>query len=262
MKGPGILRVNDKGRTKMQKMHVCIFLIFWGLIWSNSSVAAADVALERATVKAETSAVYSEMSAKSDVVKTLKKGNVVQIEMEMLGSEGVWCRIIEKGQPESLGFVLCESLDRPEQKLELVGSSIIETEVPSEQAPHPEKKPTTPDELQFTRYMPGKYMPFLWARGLGFSPDQLNQLVAFLEKSGVFECYRMSVELMMGAGLPIPVLDPDVHIGTMACSREYLIDTSLCRKRIKKFWRKFPDIMTPQQREKFQKAEKLVPDCP
>lgn len=82
--------------------------------------------LERATVKAETLAVYSEMSAKSDVIKTIKKGNVVRIEMEMLGSEGNWCRITEEGQTMSLGFLLCEFLDRPEQKLELVGPSIIE----------------------------------------------------------------------------------------------------------------------------------------
>lgn len=103
-----------------------IHIVIWCFLSSPGFTATAAEPLERATVKTETVHIYSEMSLKSDIVKPLEKGNVVRIEMEMSGSEGAWCRITEEGKPESLGYVLCEYLDRPEQKFELAGPSIVE----------------------------------------------------------------------------------------------------------------------------------------
>lgn len=117
--------VKDKMKNEMKRAY--IHLIIWCFLNNPGFAATTAEPLERATVKTETVTVYSEMLIKSEIVKTLKKGDVVRIEMEMLGSEGNWCRITEEGQIMSIGFLLCEHLDRPEQRLELVGLSIIET---------------------------------------------------------------------------------------------------------------------------------------
>jgi len=92
----------------------------------SESIASNSESMEVATVKSDSLVVYEEMSTTSTIVKHLKKGDVVRVELEMQGSEGTWCLIIEEGQATGLGYVLCESLDRPEQKSELVGPSIVE----------------------------------------------------------------------------------------------------------------------------------------
>jgi hypothetical protein len=71
-------------------------------------------ATPQATVKSESLPVYSRMNATSDVVKTLKKGDAVVIEMSILGESNIeWCSIQEPTQKTSLGFVRCEFLARP-----------------------------------------------------------------------------------------------------------------------------------------------------
>ena len=63
-----------------------------------------------AKVKAEILQVRSENSSTSDIVKVLKKGDVVWIQMEIIGSGGKWCLISEETKKTSLGFVSCEEL--------------------------------------------------------------------------------------------------------------------------------------------------------
>ena len=63
-----------------------------------------------AKVKAEILQVRSENSPTSDIVKVLKKGDVVWIQMEIIGSGGKWCLISEETKKTNLGFVSCEDL--------------------------------------------------------------------------------------------------------------------------------------------------------
>jgi ankyrin repeat protein len=63
-----------------------------------------------AKVKAETLFVHSENSPSSKPVKVLKKGDVVWVQMQIIGSEGKWCLISEGTQKTSLGFVSCKDL--------------------------------------------------------------------------------------------------------------------------------------------------------
>lgn len=92
---------------------------FWA--WLDKTVrkpkARSSERTERATVNKDLVIVYEQMAKNSTVVKSLKKGDMVGVALEMIGSEGGWCRITQEGQ-ESTGFILCEDLNRPERKLD------------------------------------------------------------------------------------------------------------------------------------------------
>ena len=64
-----------------------------------------------AKVKAEILNVRSENFPTSDIVKILNKGDVVWIQLEIIGSGGRWCLISEETKKKSLGFVFCEDLE-------------------------------------------------------------------------------------------------------------------------------------------------------
>lgn len=63
-----------------------------------------------AKVKSEILQVRSENFRTSEVVKVLKKGDVVWVQLEIIGSGGKWCLISEGTKKTSLGFVICEDL--------------------------------------------------------------------------------------------------------------------------------------------------------
>jgi hypothetical protein len=64
-------------------------------------------------VKSESLIVHSEISEKSEIVKQLKKGDIVIVELEITG-ETEWCGIRQKGQKMLLGYVPCHYLERQE----------------------------------------------------------------------------------------------------------------------------------------------------
>lgn len=66
-----------------------------------------------ATVKTATLDVRSEMSADGSVVKVLKKGDKVVVGLELQVGGGDWCEVSEPGKNAPLGYVPCETLDRP-----------------------------------------------------------------------------------------------------------------------------------------------------
>lgn len=71
-------------------------------------------ATPQTTVTSESLSVYSKMDATSDVVRTLKKGDVVVIEMNILGEDNAqWCSLQEPTQKRTLGYVRCEYLECP-----------------------------------------------------------------------------------------------------------------------------------------------------
>lgn len=64
-----------------------------------------------AKVETEFLSVYSVNSPKSEIVKVLKKADVVWVQMEIIGDEDKWCAISEEVKKASLGFVFCKDLD-------------------------------------------------------------------------------------------------------------------------------------------------------
>ena len=91
-----------------------IYLLVYGISLFAFSQGSEAEDYEKAVVKSESLALYSAMSVKSDVVKSLKKGDTVSIDLELMNSEGVWCGIIGDGKTETMGFALCEGLERTE----------------------------------------------------------------------------------------------------------------------------------------------------
>jgi Predicted periplasmic protein (DUF2092) len=68
----------------------------------------------KGTVKIDAVTVYSEASTTSKAVKSLEKGEVVTIEIEIEGSEDAWCGIMEEGGRVIEGYVECKYLERAE----------------------------------------------------------------------------------------------------------------------------------------------------
>ena len=66
----------------------------------------------RATVECDSLVVYSQMSTRSGVIRRLKKGDVVTIDLEFIGAGGAWCSVAEPGKRVRLGYVQSECLER------------------------------------------------------------------------------------------------------------------------------------------------------
>jgi predicted aspartyl protease len=81
-------------------------------LWCGTSEAASSGAV----IRNNGVPLYSEMSASSPVLRSLKKGDPVDIDIEIQDPEGSWCGIIEQGQTSVAGYVRCKDLERPLRK--------------------------------------------------------------------------------------------------------------------------------------------------
>src|SRR5437867_2234411 len=91
----GGCRLFDGGKRmlRLRSISVCLAVIL------TTGIAAAQ-----ATVKNESQPVYAERDTGGAVVKTLHRGDAVEIEMSITGEGGVqWCSIRESGQNARLG---------------------------------------------------------------------------------------------------------------------------------------------------------------
>jgi uncharacterized protein YraI len=83
-----------------------------------------------AIVDADTLTVYAGTSTTGPAVKTLKKGDAVRVALEIEGSEGAWCGVIEQGRTTLSGYVQCRYLARvksQERSWRHLGSSSTKT---------------------------------------------------------------------------------------------------------------------------------------
>ena len=107
-------------------IRLCI-LIALGVWFLGSEVqgAKASEVADSATIKGDDVPLYSGTSSSGKVMKSLRKGDKVTVEVELEGPEGKWCGIIEQGQTAIAGYVSCDLLDRSSQKKvwQHVGSS-------------------------------------------------------------------------------------------------------------------------------------------
>jgi hypothetical protein len=94
------------GRIFIVSFSILLLFVFYPNALRSQQISGSGLA----KVKAEILHVRSENFPTSDIVKVLKKGDVVWIQMEIIGSGGKWCLISEETKKTSLGFVFCEDL--------------------------------------------------------------------------------------------------------------------------------------------------------
>jgi uncharacterized protein len=85
-----------------------LFLIFF--LYPNASRSQQIPGSGLAKVEAEFLPIHSTNSPESEILRTLKKGDVVRVQMEIIGAEGKWCIVSEETKKASLGFVFCKDL--------------------------------------------------------------------------------------------------------------------------------------------------------
>jgi len=89
-----------------------IAVVFASLVF-GVPVARAQSAIPAGNAKVKLAAlpVYSEMSASSDVVRSLHQGDEVVLDFEFASGAGSWCGVRLPGQAARLGYVDCSGLD-------------------------------------------------------------------------------------------------------------------------------------------------------
>lgn len=161
---------------------------FRGLVLLASIAGAAA---SQATVTPDSLSVFCRMDSTSDVVKTLKKGNAVVVEMSIRGEDGEWCSIREPDRTARLGYVRCESLTRP----------------PKPKPPEPAPQPAAPAQAAPSPRAPGGGLLDRWERRqitfgelrwLGeamnyalvfrFSQQQKVRVVQLARETGILSC--------------------------------------------------------------------------
>jgi uncharacterized protein YgiM (DUF1202 family) len=98
------------------RLTVYLFLAICCILFSAFESKAANEETGQATVKSDSLTVFSRTSSKSEIVKTLRKGDVVTVEFELEGTEGAWCGIIEERETSISGYVQCQYLERQIQQ--------------------------------------------------------------------------------------------------------------------------------------------------
>jgi uncharacterized membrane protein YgcG len=76
----------------------------------TTSVAAELKFIWQAEVQSEQINVYPQVSTENPVVMVLKKGDFLNVVLEVSVSPDRWCRVAVPGQPQPAGYVLCKEL--------------------------------------------------------------------------------------------------------------------------------------------------------
>jgi hypothetical protein len=156
-------------------------------------ILTAGTAAGQATVKSESLPVYSQRDTRSTVVKTLHRGEAVEIEMSLTGEGNLqWCSIHESGQKDRLGHVLCESLERP-----LVAKQPAPRAQTQTESVAPPVAPTfagvREDFWEQTHRQSGgetRWMGYadILATTFRFSPEQKARVLQLARQSGIGPC--------------------------------------------------------------------------
>src|SRR4030067_2456208 len=104
-----------KNVTKI-RLTVYLFLAICCIMLGVFKSKAENGDASQATLKSDSLTVFSRTSSTSEMVKTLRKGDVVTVEFELEGTEGAWCGIIEERQTSISGYVQCQYLERHTQQ--------------------------------------------------------------------------------------------------------------------------------------------------
>lgn len=139
----------SNGRPQRLRTASCRFaallLLFGVAMGSAPAFADGDEQSDwRATVKVDSLTMYANASTAGKAVKVLKKGDVVIINLEIVGEGGMWCGVTEAGQPDHFGYVQSAHLER-EQGTDLASWKFLPPPEPPEAEPAPDaEKPDSP----------------------------------------------------------------------------------------------------------------------
>ena len=99
---------------------VAAILFGFAAVWFAALNHVARGAQSRgvASVKSETSEVHTSMSKASKVLLSLKKGELVTVQFDILTSDGSWCYIKAMAPSGTSGYVVCRDLERAPQREE------------------------------------------------------------------------------------------------------------------------------------------------
>jgi hypothetical protein len=87
-------------------------LMFCGAAPALAGQPDVDHSEWRGFALVESLAVYSKMSADSPVVRRLKKGEAVRINLEITGGDGIWCSVTVIEGATASGYVRAEHLEQ------------------------------------------------------------------------------------------------------------------------------------------------------
>jgi hypothetical protein len=82
------------------------------MVAASAAVRAQKRILWQGVVRPEQINVYTSASLGDPVAYTLKRGDVIDVVLEINAMGAGWCRISFSGQSETLGYVLCLNLER------------------------------------------------------------------------------------------------------------------------------------------------------
>lgn len=118
---------------RMVKILGCLFFLS-AMAQASEPRAGEDAAPWQAVVRLDAAPVYSGVSASSRVVTLLKRGEIVNIALEITGEDGKWYAVTGTGQSGAAGYISGKALDVTEP----------EAVVTWEYQPPPEPKPEVP----------------------------------------------------------------------------------------------------------------------
>jgi len=132
--------------------------MFGALESTAQDETGAEEADGRAAVMSDSLPMFSVTSSPGEIVKNLKKGDVVTVEYEIERADGAWCGIKEEGQTMISGYVQCQYLELQvlqKKSWESLGPSVNEESdtgkpsppQPQEESPKPKASPKQRREL-------------------------------------------------------------------------------------------------------------------
>lgn len=215
-------------------------------------LAAFGQAPDEAKVKADNTTLYARPDGKSRVVKPLSAGQRVRVSYSMTNAGGAWCGIdIADG---ASGYVQCGALDWPggERKPEVVAAA---------QAPAPPPAPAKPVVTTAQELRLHNYDPVFWFKRLGLSDEQGRRMDQFYTEAQIAPCGATTRSLLARYGIN-DFASFDAAAGNPAMAKfkeEFTAQFSICSSRLNDFWARFPTILTPEQRARFEADRRLVP---
>jgi hypothetical protein len=189
-----------------------------------------------ASVISKSARVYSGMATSSRILTSLKAGDKVDLEFSIQSSATEWCRI---RKPVS-GYMNCADLKRRNAPF---AGRVAEPESPT---PAPERPPSV-------RVLPDPFNIAACQRRLLFTPEQKQRTEQLAEETGWNRCRNEATSWLAQHGL-FTLMDW-VFAGTELSVLAYA-QVERCRPSFQAFWREFPQIMNPEQREKWSLSVK------
>jgi hypothetical protein len=192
------------------------------------SAYAAD-----ASVISKSAPVYSRMATSSPILTSLKADDKVDLEFSIQSSGTEWCHI---RKPVS-GYMNCADLKR---RIAAPARRVTEPESPAlakSQAPKPG-----------VRLLPEPFNIAACQRLLSFTPEQNQRTQELAKASGWAACRNQATSWLAQHGL-FTLMDW-AFAGTDLSVRAYA-EVQRCQPSFQAFWREFLQIMTPEQRERW-----------